>query len=152
MEEKRAYIRFTYFLQAVLYLPYLWFCMVSLVASQALRELQRNPEPANTPFYYLLFSITSFAIIIALIVMFLLFTKRLKVMTKPLLLINIVLPCIVVSLRFLFSSVWLFGVSGELIYSFYINLNEVAFLALNILVVVISICFLKSINQSSRSV
>jgi len=138
MEEKRAYIPVVYFLQTVLYLPYLWLCFSSVMTSQTLRELQRNPEPVGTPLDFLLYSVASFAITTAILIMFLLIAKKLKMMTKPLLLTNIILPCIVVFLRFIFFSIWFFGLSDELVYSFYINFNEIAFFTLNALIVAAS--------------
>ena len=141
MEEKRAYIPLIYFLQAVLYLPYLWLCYSSVITSQTLRELQRAPEPVGTPLDYLLCSVGCFAVIIALLVLFLIITKKLKVMTKPLLMINIILPCIAIFLRLVFSSIWLYGLSDEMAYSLYINFNEIAFFSLNALLVVFSILF-----------
>jgi hypothetical protein len=155
MSKTQARSFIIYFIQAVLHLLYFWVCFISLVSSQSLRELQRDPHPEETPLNFLLYSVTYITIIIALMVLFIIITKKLKVITKPILIVNIILPCPIVLMRIAFSSIWAFSMSGELVYSTYININEIVFIALNALPGILSVYYLikcPSIpNGSSRS-
>ena len=69
--------------------------------------------------------------------------KRLKI--HFLHIINIVIPCFAILLRFLPFMIY-FGLSGELVYWTYIMINEISFMFLNIILIILSIYYLEQHN------
>ena len=150
--EKPLYAPFIYFIQAVLYLPYFWYSFTSLMSSVSLSEFHGSPEPEGTPLSFLVYNIPRMIIIISIIALLLLITKGIGIQTRPLLIVNIVLPCLTMILRFFLSSFWLLAFSSDYKYAKYVGANEITFFVLNILLATLSVYFLKRLKRNNRSV